>query len=154
MVEVYICFMKLKFLFFAALLLLVGCTSLVFEDSSPSRVIIQGHSSNPNSFAYTEAQSYCNKYGANAVFNKKIDGEAYRISKGCTRWCGSEYNYYEFSCEKNIPKRSLETPKSQIPIAPAPSQPVELDVAKKKCSDLGFKSGTEEFGKCVLQLSK
>lgn len=25
---------------------------------------------------------------------------------------------------------------------------------KKKCSDLGFKAGTEEFGKCVLKLSK
>ena len=29
-----------------------------------------------------------------------------------------------------------------------------LEDAKKKCSDLGFKSGTEGFGKCVLQLSK
>lgn len=30
----------------------------------------------------------------------------------------------------------------------------DLDSAKKKCIDLGFKSGTEQFGKCVLQLSK
>jgi len=29
-----------------------------------------------------------------------------------------------------------------------------LDTAKKKCADLGFKSGTEDFGKCVLKLSK
>ncbi len=29
-----------------------------------------------------------------------------------------------------------------------------IDDAKKKCSDLGFKTGTEGFGKCVLQLSK
>lgn len=29
-----------------------------------------------------------------------------------------------------------------------------FDDAKKKCSDLGLKSGTEGFGKCVLQLSK
>ncbi len=26
--------------------------------------------------------------------------------------------------------------------------------AKVKCTELGFKSGTEDFGKCVLQLSK
>ena len=29
-----------------------------------------------------------------------------------------------------------------------------LDWAKKKCTDLGFKSGTERFGNCVLQLSR
>jgi thiol:disulfide interchange protein DsbA len=29
-----------------------------------------------------------------------------------------------------------------------------IENAKQKCSDLGFKSGTEGFGKCVLQLSK
>jgi hypothetical protein len=32
--------------------------------------------------------------------------------------------------------------------------PMNYDDAKQKCSDLGFKSGTEGFGKCVLQLSK
>ncbi len=31
---------------------------------------------------------------------------------------------------------------------------LDLDSAKKKCVDLGFKSGTEQYGKCVLQLSK
>ena len=29
-----------------------------------------------------------------------------------------------------------------------------LDWAKKKCGELGFKSGTERFGNCVLQLSR
>jgi len=29
-----------------------------------------------------------------------------------------------------------------------------INGAKLKCADLGFKSGTEDFGKCVLQLSK
>jgi formylglycine-generating enzyme required for sulfatase activity len=40
----------------------------------------------------------------------------------------------------------------------ANSQPTSvasaLDWAKKKCSDIGFKVGTERFGTCVLQLSK
>ena len=31
---------------------------------------------------------------------------------------------------------------------------LSLDAAKVKCVELGFKSGTEQFGKCVLQLSK
>ena len=29
-----------------------------------------------------------------------------------------------------------------------------LDWAKKKCTDIGFKAGTERFGNCVLQLSR
>lgn len=31
---------------------------------------------------------------------------------------------------------------------------LDLDLAKKKCTELGFKVGTERFGACVLQLSK
>lgn len=35
------------------------------------------------------------------------------------------------------------------------SQPgLSIDEAKKKCADLGLKSGTEVFGKCVLQLHR
>jgi hypothetical protein len=30
----------------------------------------------------------------------------------------------------------------------------KIEEAKKKCLDLGFKSGTEKFGQCVLKLSK
>jgi hypothetical protein len=29
-----------------------------------------------------------------------------------------------------------------------------MEDAKKKCADLGFKAGTEQFGNCVLKLSK
>ena len=38
------------------------------------------------------------------------------------------------------------------PIAAKPQ--INLDDAKLKCADLGFKKGTEGFGKCVLQLTK
>jgi hypothetical protein len=36
------------------------------------------------------------------------------------------------------------------------SSPLGLDIstAKEKCVDLGFKAGTEEFGKCVLKILK
>ncbi len=30
----------------------------------------------------------------------------------------------------------------------------DMEGAKKKCADLGFKTGTESFGNCVLKLSK
>ena len=39
-------------------------------------------------------------------------------------------------------------------VAPAITDRLSLDASKVKCSELGFKSGTEAFGKCVLQLSK
>jgi hypothetical protein len=31
---------------------------------------------------------------------------------------------------------------------------VNIDVSKVKCQELGFETGTEAFGKCVLKLSK
>lgn len=34
------------------------------------------------------------------------------------------------------------------------SSPINIDNAKSKCDDLGFKRGTEPYGKCVLSLSK
>ena len=47
---------------------------------------------------------------------------------------------------------------SQAPTAPLGGVPqtgsISMDVAKQKCGELGFKLGTEGFGKCVLQLSK
>ena len=47
----------------------------------------------------------------------------------------------------------LVLPKKTIPTA-EPKQLSPIDNAKAKCIELGFKSGTEQFGKCVLQLSK
>jgi hypothetical protein len=44
----------------------------------------------------------------------------------------------------------------QKPSPPSPSstsQQLGIDKAKVKCADLGFKLGTEGFGKCVLKLS-
>ena len=40
------------------------------------------------------------------------------------------------------------------PLSPQMPSVIDFSDAKKKCSELGFKSGTEGFGKCVLQLSK
>ena len=47
----------------------------------------------------------------------------------------------------------LALPKKPSPTA-EPKQISPIDNAKAKCIELGFKSGTEQFGKCVLQLSK
>lgn len=41
-----------------------------------------------------------------------------------------------------------------VAIAQTGSRSSNLDWAKKKCGDLGFKERTEKFGNCVLQLSR
>ena len=60
---------------------------------------------------------------------------------------GYGFYYYSYKC------KGIQTvnPSSTNVIK---SQNFDIDSAKLKCNDLGFKSGTEGFGKCVLQLSK
>ncbi|MBU3582019.1 peptidoglycan DD-metalloendopeptidase family protein [Polynucleobacter sp. AP-Capit-er-40B-B4] len=41
-----------------------------------------------------------------------------------------------------------------IKASTAPKVATSMEDYKNKCKELGFKSGTEDFGKCVLQLSK
>ena len=36
----------------------------------------------------------------------------------------------------------------------SPSKSISLENSRKKCEELGFETGTEAFGKCVLKLSK
>lgn len=88
-----------------------------------------------------QAKAYCRQYGANAILRNKKDG--------CFLLCGSEYNYYNFDCVK---AQTLSPPHK--PSYKPPATSVTLDEAKDKCSSLGLKTGTESFGKCVLQLSK
>jgi hypothetical protein len=69
--------------------------------------------------------------------------------------------YYFYSCNKNNP-RVVEDSKISPPLTPlnelvkseaiAPS--LKIDSARDKCSELGFKKGTEKFGDCVLKISK
>ncbi len=47
---------------------------------------------------------------------------------------------------QQVPKENVQKNSS--------SQQPDIDKAKIKCAELGFKTGTEEFGKCVLRLSQ
>jgi len=61
-------------------------------------------------------------------------------------------DYWIYNCN------GLNSPQPKTPaIQPTqiyPNSKVDIETAKQKCTELGFKSGTEGFGKCVLQLSK
>jgi hypothetical protein len=62
--------------------------------------------------------------------------------------------YWKYSCNGLSNSQNINIPVTST-IAPSYSpNKISLDEAKKKCSDLGLKAGTEGFGKCVLQLSK
>ncbi len=67
------------------------------------------------------------------------------------------WRFYNYQCNGPRPVQLLQ-PVQQQPIVRQPVEAlqssVSLEQAKLKCTELGFKEGTEGFGKCVLQLSK
>ena len=71
------------------------------------------------------------------------------------------WKFYRYACNgfpAEIPKpapaqQSQQNQQRQIENQNT-SQLLDLDEAKSKCSDLGFKPNTEGFGKCVLRLTK
>jgi len=52
------------------------------------------------------------------------------------------------------PLAVTKMPVVQAPSVDRPPQEINLIKAKEKCAELGFKAQTEEFGKCVLTVSK
>jgi len=55
-------------------------------------------------------------------------------------------------------KTDVELKKPEVvkptPISEKITPKVSIDDAKKQCSDIGFKAGTEKFGECVLKLNR
>jgi hypothetical protein len=134
----------IKALIFFLTLILVGCTSIKGSESSSTNVVINDHVITGAGYSevMSQAKGYCQQYGAKPMLNRKLDGSMSPFGR-------SEYNTYYFDCVKDQPY----TPTYQPSYTPPP--PVtSLEGAKDKCAALGFKAGTESFGKCVLQLSK
>lgn len=101
---------------------------------------------------YQAAEPYmikeCMPYGG---FKK---GSAYRSSapKPYSTWGWNIGNtYWNYSCN-GLSESPLKKENFNAPAIPLNVDKVED--AKRKCNELGFKLGTEGFGKCVLQLSK
>jgi len=84
-----------------------------------------------------------NKYTANkieSIFGSGLMGTRHNICKGI----------YSNLVKQNV----LSLLDDAKPIKANIPEISRIDSAKSKCTELGFKSGTEGFGKCVLQLSK
>jgi hypothetical protein len=88
---------------------------------------------------------------------REISGGGFTVGN---RWKGtagphSTPNHYKCVPDLNIPVSSnlkVETKISPPIFTYVPAMTIEI--AKTKCDELGFKQGTEGFGKCVLQLTK
>lgn len=61
---------------------------------------------------------------------------------------------HHYSCSNGIaiPKPYQNNHDPFMPNVPISSN--KIDISKDKCKELGFKPGTEQFGNCVLKLSK
>jgi hypothetical protein len=69
------------------------------------------------------------------------------------RWV--EGFFYQINCtQPQPPAPSLLQPAEFNKPQEKPTPSASFEQIKSKCSELGFKAGTEQFGNCVLQLSK
>lgn len=68
------------------------------------------------------------------------------------------YKFYDFFCESPpdpVQLNPVRTEQKEIKNEPSQAQTkITIEEAKDKCKTLGFKSGTEKFGSCVLELTK
>ena len=149
--EIYKIFF-VRFFFLSVLFVITGCHTpqmqprIIYERSGSTHVVVAPATTSPTmdnlEAVYPTAQAYCGKFGASA------------INLGSDSQYGGFTLHWRFRCEP-IEKRATDigmTSKDLINSNDA--NKLSISDAKTKCSDLGFKSGTEQFGKCVLQLSK
>lgn len=147
----FLTFKKMKTFLLLLLLLLAGCAPTVLYKSDPPGAIISG--SQPSGAAYSYYTPMKLSYPDLVLSNTCLEipspsvrwPDGVSLSSTKLRLChkDSEYTFIK-------PATSYQAPAYQ----PLPSPTVGIDDAKKKCADLGFKSGTETFGNCVLKLSK
>jgi hypothetical protein len=136
--------MKLIGIVFSSIMM-TGCVSNAISTLQPNGGEILGYSG-AQYFGEIQAR-------ANQSCNGRNLGLARIVS---TRSAAFDNNIYQFVCyvpeTKASPIEKLDRSNQQI--QEHRSSSFSFEDAKRKCLDLGVKTGTEQFGKCVLQLSK
>ena len=139
-----------KVIFLALLLqLLSACTSTHLNEGSSYGGVVRDHFSNRSySKVVRLAEEHCR------AFNKSHE----MVDKENASFLKSEYDTYRFRCVA-APKSTYEV-SSPAPRATtdglqnsAPAK-ISLEDATQKCTSLGFQPGTENFGNCVLKISR
>jgi len=123
---------------------LVGCVSPSIIDSRSTDkfavVIVDPMYPSSDREIDAPANAHCQKYNSKAVFIKKEQG---------LMLIKPAYSLYYYECQTdNLSKPILNVDSMKN------NSPLDLSSSRQKCSELGFKAGTEGFGKCVLQLTK
>lgn len=138
---------KIKFPMLLSICLLAACTSIDKGDRNGVEIWEHFTDINPGK-VNNLARNHCRDFGKEAYLERKSD-------RGFLQ---SEYDIYYFRCTENtssVPQR-VQAPVPESNYAPATITKPSLSIneASKKCKDLGFDTGTETFGNCVLKLSK
>jgi hypothetical protein len=88
-------------------------------------------------------------------------GSVDRVTSNALNFCEVKGNgscmviFVNNNCVLDLkPQVVTAMPKVQAPSIDRAQQEINLIKAKEKCAELGFKVQTEEFGKCVLTVSK
>ena len=152
-----------------------SCKAFVSESRGNSGEIAVAHLFGDITDAYAVARLYCKERGSDSSTvdiqsksRKGSDYYAYRFECGTSPATPATIQALRLSAEGEAAKQKVAQQEleeklrqsRQQPVAPvqavtAPSADrLSLDASKVKCTDLGFKPGTEAHGKCVLQLSK
>lgn len=158
---------RLRLLIFAGIVILISSCASVIEPNAgifdcdshcevPSvsngffgKFVLRWDAKNDLSIANKIAQKYCT--GSNGVKSGP------NVYVQYPNWVTYQFQCNGFSVptnnsvantqpisSKNIPEKSKS---NSLNLS-------EIDEIKSKCADLGFKEGTEGFGKCVLKLTK
>jgi hypothetical protein len=134
---------------------IIGCAPTVIYKSNPPGAVISGPAHGGGSFSYRTPHAL--QYPTLASSFK--EGVCTTIQTPTVRWDDGVtlapqniclvHRDSEFTLVKPLPSQTL-----QPTIQTKPSIRIDITDAKAKCLDLGFKSGTEAFGNCVLKISK
>lgn len=138
---------------------ITGCAVTVTYQSEPPGAIIIGEAHGGGIFNYATPMKLSYP-SAQETFNK---GTCPVIMSPTARWpdgttldpvrlqlCHRDSVWILYKPAPKVTPNYQQNPQSYR----SESSSVLLEDAKKKCTELGFKTGTEQFGKCVLQLSK
>lgn len=80
----------------------------------------------------------------------KLDSQQIEV---CKNKAGSQSFLWAYVLTKPSSNQQFNQP-TTTQYLQTPSQGMDLNQAKNKCNELGFKMGTEAFGNCVLKMSK
>ena len=140
---------------------LLSCTRLLLFSSCT----VYHSQSNLGTYTPSPSNNYSGLYG----YEPFADTVGYMQTQ-CSAYGGLDFSSVRQSTDSKYVGNNLGLVKAYKCYGPRTLQPVPvytpvpspalprptlgLEGAKSKCQDLGFKSGTEDFGRCVLKLSE